>query len=150
MKKSNRINDIGRLIKFIDNRIVKVINKNLIRFNLTATQEKALWIIYHGQRQGKDVFQKDIEKELDLSNPTVTGIVKRLEEKEMIKRIPSSEDARYKCLTLTENGMDIIHECMDFGVNYIEKKLTKNMTEEELNTLRTLLNRIIDNMDEEN
>ena len=100
------------------------------------------------QEHSKDVFQKDIERELDLSNPTVTGILKRLEEKEMIKRIPSSEDARYKCLTLTDKGLDVIHECMDFGVNYIEKKLTKDMTEEELNTLRTLLNKVIDNMDE--
>ena len=33
-------------------------------------------------------------------------------------------------------------------LNYIEKKLTKDMTEEELNTLRTLLNKVIDNMDE--
>ena len=148
MKKCKRRNDIGLLIKLIDNKIIKDINKNLIRFNLTATQEKVLWIIFRWQDNGKDIFQKDIEKELDLSNPTVTGIVKRLEEKEMITRIPSSQDARYKSLTLTDKGLGIIHECMDFGVNYIEKKLTKNMTEDELNTLRTLLNKVINNMDE--
>lgn len=140
--------DIGLLIKLIDNRIVKDINKNLTRFNLTATQEKVLWIIFRWQDHGKDIFQKDIEKELDLSNPTVTGIVKRLEEKEMITRVPSSQDARYKCLTLTDKGLKVIHKCMDFGVNYIENKLTKNMTEDELNTLRTLLNRVLNNMDE--
>ena len=148
MKKCKRRNDIGLLIKLVDNRIKKAINKNLIRFNLTATQEKVMWSIFRMQEHSKDVFKKDIERELDLSNPTVTGILKRLEEKEMIKRIPSSEDARYKCLTLTDKGLDVIHECMDFGVNYIEKKLTKDMTEEELNTLRTLLNKVIDNMDE--
>ena len=148
MKKCKRRNDIGLLIKLVDNRIKKAINKNLIRFNLTATQEKVMGSIFRMQEHSKDVFQKDIERELDLSNPTVTGILKRLEEKEMIKRIPSSEDARYKCLTLTDKGLDVIHECMDFGVNYIEKKLTKDMTEEELNTLRTLLNKVIDNMDE--
>lgn len=148
MNKCNKINDIGLLIKLVDNRIKKVINKNLVRFNLTATQEKVMWIIFRAQEHEKDVFQKDIENELDLSNPTVTGIVKRLEEKDMIKRVPSSIDARYKCLTLTDRGLEVIHECMDFGVNYIEKKLTKNMTEDELRTLRCLLNRVIDNMDE--
>lgn len=148
MRKCKRRNDIGLLIKLIDNKIVKDVNKNLTRFNLTATQEKVLWIIFRWQDHGKDIFQKDIEKELDLSNPTVTGIVKRLEEKEMITRIPSSQDARYKSLTLTDKGLDIIHECMDFGVNYIEKKLTKNMTEDELNTLKILLNKVLDNMDE--
>lgn len=148
MKKCGRRQDVGILIKLIDNRIVKAINKNLTRFNLTATQEKVMWAIFRGQDQGKDVFQKDIEKELYLSNPTVTGIVKRLEEKEMIIRVPSSIDARYKCLTLTDKGLDVIHECMDFGINYIEKKLTNNMNEDELNTLKVLLNKVLDNMEE--
>lgn len=147
MKNQGSHNDIGCLIKIIDKKIIKEINKNLVKFNLTATQEKVLWIIYYGQKKG-DVFQKDIERELDLSNPTVTGIVKRLEEKKMIKRISSSEDARYRCLTLTEDGLKIIYECMDFGVNHIEKKLTKNMGEDDIRTLKLLLNRVIDNMNE--
>ena len=148
MQKCNRKNDIGVLIRRIDNRIVKDVNKNLTRFNLTATQEKVLWVIFRLQEHKKNIFQKDIEKELGLSNPTVTGIVKRLEEKELIKRISSSEDARCKCLTLSDKGLGLINECMDFGVNYIEKKLTKNMTKDELHTLKTLLNRVLDNMDE--
>lgn len=147
MCKCRRKDEIGILIKFIDNKIKKDINKNLNRFNLTEIQEKVLWIIFRFNDHGKNVFQKDIEKELGLSNPTVTGIVKRLEDKKMIKRVPSFQDARYKCLTLTDKGMDIIHECMDFGINYIEKKLTKNLEAEELNTLRILLNKVLDNME---
>lgn len=147
MCKCKRKDEIGLLIKFINNKIKKDINKNLIGFNLTATQEKVLWIIFRFNENGKDVFQKDIEKELELSNPTITGIVKRLEEKEMIKRVSSCQDARYKCLTLTDKGMDIIHESMDFGINYIEKKLTKNLEEEEVNTLKVLLNKVLDNME---
>ena len=60
----------------------------------------------------RDVFQKDVEKRLKLTNPTVTGIVKRLEEKEMIVRCPSNDDARCKCLHVTEEGKDVI--CKSF------------------------------------
>ena len=89
MKNQGSHNDIGCLIKIIDKKIIKEINKNLVKFNLTATQEKVLWIIYYGQKKG-DVFQKDIERELDLSNPTVTGIVKRLEEKDFLNSVNES------------------------------------------------------------
>ena len=142
-------NCVGKEIHSVGNLIKRQVdNLSSIRYadQLTGTNGWIIDYLYHHQDQ--DIFQKDIEKELDLSNPTVTGIVKRLEEKEMITRVPSSQDARYKCLTLTDKGLKVIHKCMDFGVNYIENKLTKNMTEDELNTLRTLLNRVLNNMDE--
>jgi MarR family multiple gene transcriptional regulator MgrA len=148
MEKEDIGMDIGILIKIIEKNMEKYINKNLKNFNITATQENVLWIIFHKNKKGNDVFQKDIEKELDLSNPTVTGIVKRLEEKQLIKRLPSLEDGRYKCLTLTDTGKEVIHKSMDFGVNYIEKKITKDMSENEIKTLKELLIKVINNMEE--
>mgnify|MGYP000960971883 CR=1 FL=1 len=74
---------VGLLVKFINGRVVNKINKNLSKFNLTRVQHEILCFIDKNEHEG-DVFQKDIEKCLKLTNPTVTGIVKRLEEKEMI------------------------------------------------------------------
>ena len=138
--------DIGLLIKCIQNRIEKEINKKLVKFNVTCAQENVLWAIYHGSKKG-DVFQKDIERKLELSNPTVTGIVKRLEEKNMIERVCSKEDGRCKSLTLTKSGLDVIHNCIDYGVNHIEKKLLTNMNTSEIEELRRLLKMIINNME---
>ena len=136
MKNFDPKEHVGLLVKFINGRVVNKINKNLSKFNLTRVQHES------------DVFQKDIEKCLKLTNPTVTGIVKRLEEKEMIVRCPSNNDARYKCLHVTEKGKDVICKSFKFGANNIEKQLVKDMTDEEIKILKDLLSRALKNMEE--
>lgn len=138
---------VGLLVKFINGRVVTKINKNLAEFNLTGVQHEILCFIDRNGHE-RDVFQKDIEKCLKLTNPTVTGIVKRLEEKEMIIRYPSSTDARYKCLHVTEKGREVICKSFQFGANNIEKKLVSGMTAEEVKMLKDLLYRALKNMEE--
>ena len=138
---------VGLLLKFINGRVNTKINKNLAEFNLTGVQHEILCFIDRNEHE-RDVFQKDIEKCLKLTNPTVTGIVKRLEEKEMIVRCPSSKDARYKCLHVTEKGRDVICKSFKFGANHIEKNLVKGMTEEEIKIFKDLLYRSLKNMEE--
>ena len=133
--------------KFINGRVITKINKNLAEFNLTGVQHEILCFIDRNEHE-RDVFQKDIEKCLKLTNPTVTGIIKRLEEKEMIIRYPSSTDARYKCLHVTEKGREVICKSFQFGANNIEKKLVSGMTDEEVKMLKDLLYRALKNMEE--
>ena len=133
--------------EFWNETVTNKINKNLAEFNLTGVQHEILCFIDRNEHE-RDIFQKDIEKCLKLTNPTVTGIVKRLEEKEMIVRCPSSTDARYKCLHVTEKGKDIICKSFKFGANNIEKQLVKNMTDEEVKMLKDLLYRALKNMEE--
>ena len=83
-----------------------------------------------------------------MTNPTVTGIVKRLEEKEMIARCPSSTDARYKCLHVTEKGRDVICKSFKFGADNIEKQLVKDLSDDEVKMLKDLLYRVLKNMEE--
>lgn len=138
---------VGLLVKFINGRVNTKINKNLAEFNLTGVQHEILCFINRNEHE-RDVFQKDIEKCLKLTNPTVTGIVKRLEEKEMIVRCPSSNDARYKCLHVTEKGKEVICKSLKFGANNIEKQLIKDMSDEEVKMLKDLLYRALRNMEE--
>ena len=138
---------VGLLIKFLNGKITNKVNKNLVEFNLTCVQHEILCFINKNEKE-RDVFQKDIEKCLKLTNPTVTGIIKRLEEKQMIVRCPSSIDARYKCLHVTEKGKDIICKSFKFGSNTIEKQLVNDMTDEEVKVLKDLLYRALKNMEE--
>lgn len=138
---------VGLLLKFINGRIVNKINKNLLQFNLTGVQHETLCYIDRCEHDA-DVFQKDIEKHLKLTNPTVTGIVKRLEEKGMIVRCSSSTDARYKCLHVTDYGKEIIQKSFNFGANHIEARITEGMSAEEVATLKDLLYRAWKNLEE--
>lgn len=138
---------VGLLVKFINGKVNNRVNKNLAEFNLTGVQHEILCFINRNEHE-RDVFQKDIEKCLKLTNPTVTGIVKRLEEKEMIVRCPSSDDARYKCLHVTEKGKEVICKSFKFGAENIEKQLVKGMSDEEVKMLKDLLYRALRNMEE--
>ena len=147
MRNFNPKEHVGLLIKFINGRVVTKINKNLADFNLTGVQHEILCFIDRNEHE-RDVFQKYIEKCLKLTNPTVTGIVKRLEEKEMIARYPSSTDARYKCLHVTEKGRDVICKSFKFGADNIEKQLVKDLSDDEVKMLKDLLYRVLKNMEE--
>ena len=136
---------IGRGISKLSNQIHRNIAISCSSTNMSGTQGRVLHFILSNNG---DVFQKDIEKCLKLTNPTVTGIVKRLEEKEMIVRCPSNNDGRYKCLHVTEKGKDVICKSFKFGANNIEKQLVKDMTDEEIKILKDLLSRALKNMEE--
>ena len=48
------------------------------------------------------VIQKDIEEHFHISNPTVTGILNRLEQKGFIERKQSLKDKRVRTIVLTK------------------------------------------------
>ena len=138
---------VGLLVKFINGRVVTKINKNLAEFNLTGVQHEILCFIDRNEHE-RDVFQKDIEKCLKLTNPTVTGIIKRLEEKNMIVRCANVGDARCKCLHVTEEAHNVLHKCFHQGILSVEARLIQNMTEEEQVILKKLLYRALKNLEE--
>lgn len=137
---------IGLLIKYIANSIKNEINNNLAKFDVTAVQESVLLFLW--ENPNRDIFQKDIEEHLKLKNPTVTGIVKRLEEKGMISRTHKKDDARCKCHFLTDKGKHVVEDTIGYGVNYIEKKLTKDLSFEEKENLIYLLKKVLKSMEE--
>lgn len=139
---------IGMLIKCLDNKIVQQLNKEFEGFDLTLVQHEVLAYLYY--HKGKhDIYQKEIEEYLKSTNPTVTGIVKRLEAKDLIQREACSLDARCKKLMLTEKGENLLQETIAMGPKKVEKKLIKNLKEEEAEQLANLLEKVLQGLDEE-
>lgn len=138
---------VGLLVKFLNNAISKEVNSKLTKFNLTGAQHEVLVYILKNEKK-RDVFQKDIEQHLKLKNPTVTGIIKRLEEKKMIVRCASHEDARYKKLNLTEEGHEVLHKCFHEGIMSVETKLIQGMTNEEVRQFKDYLNIALKNLED--
>ena len=54
-------------------------NKNLQQYNLTQSQMDVL--VYLKHHENSTVTQRDLEAGLGLKNPTITGILNRLENK---------------------------------------------------------------------
>ena len=85
--------------------------------------------------------QRDIEKGLNLRNPTVTGLLKRLDEKGYILSVPSNTDKRCKNIYLTEKAYDIQRRKLD-------KMLTIGMNKKEIEALEKMLNKVLYNIAE--
>lgn len=142
----DKLNHNGRLIKYISHAITNERNKNLMKFDITAVQEDVLIFLWKNIDK-ESIYQKDIELHSKLKTPTVTGILKRLEEKDMILRYQDKRDARCTCHKITEKGLSVLEKSFINGIIELEKKLVEGMSEEEKNNLNYLLKKVLDNME---
>ena len=75
---------ISKRIRIINNKFRELWDKNLLKYNLTGMQMEIL--CYLKCNPDKEIHQREIEYWFQLKNPTVTGILNRLEEKGYITR----------------------------------------------------------------
>lgn len=140
--------DIASMLKILHTAMRTKANKNLNEKNVTCTQMDMLVFIASEEANGKEVNQVDIQKRFSLTNPTVTGILNRLQEKKIIKRVPSKKDARFNSIILTKAGKEFIYECKERIVRY-EEKIFADLTNAEKEELIRLLNKVLKNVKEE-
>lgn len=136
---------IGFLVKQINNIYEKDFNKMLKSIGITSSQCEVLDFLFHTSEE--DVTQRDIEKHLSLKNPTVTGLLKRLEEKGFIFVVPSNKDKRCKNVYLTEKAYDIQRK-MEASRKKSDKMLTLGMTAKEVQALERALEKVLYNISE--
>ena len=114
----------------------------LAQMELTAAQSHVLGYITH---RGEPPCARDIEEAFQLSHPTVSGILSRLEQKDFIELRPDEQDRRCKRIYIRPKGLKL-HEIMHQTVHSIEERIVQDFTEEEKALFASLLQRAIDNM----
>lgn len=118
----------------------KLSNQLLMPYDLTGSQFKILMVLYRSP--AGSVRQTDIEAKFAMTNPTVTGLVQKLETKDLVKRMPHPDDKRSKVLVLTDRAMEMKEELLALA-DSLEKQMTANLTAEECDQLATLLTKMI-------
>ena len=136
---------IGFLFKQINTIYEKEFNNRLKKLGITASQCAVLDYLFNSSEE--EITQKDIEKALNLKNPTVTGLLKRLDEKGFVLVVPSNKDKRCKNVFLTEKAYDIQRR-MEMDRKKIDKMLTLGMTKKEVASLEKMLKRVLYNVEE--
>lgn len=136
---------IGFLFKQINNVYEKEFNNRLRTLGITSSQCAVLDYLFTSSKE--EVTQRDIEKALNLKNPTVTGLLKRLDEKGFILAVPSNKDRRCKNIYLTEKAYDI-QKRMEMDRKKIDKMLTLGMNKKEIEALEKMLGRVLYNIEE--
>ena len=138
---------LGAMFKFIHLASENRFNATLQELNLTSSQMHILFYLDHSARDGKRVNQRDIDKNLHLTNPTVTGLLQRLEAKGFIIRKVSETDGRNKEIFQTE-ACHAIHAEMHKRLEAENELMVKDMTKEEVLQLKSMLQRVLKNMQE--
>lgn len=136
---------IGFLIKQINNVYEKDFNRMLKSIGITSSQCEVLDYLFH--TSDEEITQRDIEKHLNLKNPTVTGLLKRLDEKGFILVVPSNTDRRCKNIYLTEKAYDIQRK-MEASRKKSDKQLTMGMNRKEVQAMKKALEKVLYNISE--
>lgn len=134
--------DVGYLIKNISDKLKVKADAELKQYNLTLTQSRVF--AYLGRRGGQ-ATQKEIEVFLEVSHPTVVGIVSRMEQNGYVTSWPS-EDGRNKNVKLTSQAEAIGTE-MEQRILAKEQALLAPLSLEDQERLREMLLAISKNLD---
>ena len=134
--------EIRKLMNFIQ-RNVK--SSNIEDKRLSMTKMHGMIIGFLNTSKHKDVFQKDIEKAFSMRRSTTSKMLKNMEEKGLIERISSEQDARMKKLQLSEKGQSLVEE-VSREYQRIENLLTEGLSEKELEQFFTVIYKMQQNM----
>ena len=127
-------NDVGYLIKSINDKLKVRADTELKKYHLTMSQSRVL--VYLRSRGGQ-ATQKEIETFLDVAHPTVVGLVSRMEQNGYVTCWPC-EDGRNKYVKLTPQA-EAIDKDMQENMHANEEMLLAPLSPEERERLRDLL-----------
>ena len=120
----------------------QTMSATLASMDLTASQGHILAFIAHSPQPP---CPRDMEEAFQLSHPTVSGLLNRLEKKGFIRCAPDLADRRCKRVSLDAKGRECLAK-MDATIAENERRMVENFTEEEKRQFADLLDRAIINM----
>lgn len=128
-----------KMRKFNDN-LSLIVNNELRKYGLTYSQ--LLLLHFLSQRKGEETAIKDIEKLMQLTHPTVLGIVARLCAKGYVKTATSEKDKRVRLVSLTDRNIDLEEQQRKIQAAILAE-IKQNFSKSELETLAESLNCLI-------
>lgn len=115
------------------------VSTELKRFDLTMQQYNVLRIL-RGQK-GNPANLSTIQERMVDRNSNATRLVDKLIKKEFAERCVCPSNRRKVEITITNEGLNIL-KTLDPITEQNNKKILKNLTEEELETLNNLLDKL--------
>ena len=133
------IKPIGFIIKLINDSILVQVNSFLKPYEVTLRQLRILGYLH--DNKDKLVTQKELEEELQVSHPTVVGILQRLEKKGLIKTFLNPNKKTMKIVTLIEYEAKLFKN-INTEKEKFENKLLAGFTDDEKVQLEEFLIRL--------
>ncbi|MCR5273271.1 MAG: MarR family transcriptional regulator [Lachnospiraceae bacterium] len=128
---------INYLLTGAQHKVFQEMKNELKEYDITPIQYGVLKCIWQlGMTNPKEIADFH-----NIENSTMSGILERMEAKDLIKREIDDNDRRYIKITLTETS-----KAMEYGVNKVIDRVNeialKDFTPEETETLKNMLRKI--------
>ena len=120
----------------------QAITRALEEMDLTSAQGHIMGFLSHSK---EPPCPKDVEETFQLSHPTVSGLLSRLEKKDFIEFRPDPHDRRSKRIYILPKGREC-QERMHQAITNIENQLISGFTPEEQRQFESYLERAIANL----
>ena len=117
----------------------------LSRYDITPAQTHTLLYLH---RHNGQASQCEVIGHLKVKPSTANGILDRMEEKGLLERSVSEQDARRRMITLTEKGAKLQKE-LHSAFEETEELMMKGLSQEERELLFSFLDRINRNLEED-
>ena len=129
---------IGCLLKMITDKIKIQADANLAQHDLTLTQSRVLDYL---ARNGGTATLKEIEGFLQVSHPTVAGVIGRMEQKGFVSCRPDPADKRSKLVCQTARATEIAHQ-MQATIAAAEQQMLRSLSPKQIAELEDALRTI--------
>ncbi len=141
--------------KYYINTELRILSRNINNYFINYGNRKKIdkmtgsggWIIsYIAENYNRDVFQRDLEKEFDITRSTASKNVDLLVENGFITRESVDYDARLKKLVLTDKAREVF-KIMRSDRADLETQMLEGFSDDEKKQLRSFLKRLAANLD---
>ena len=130
-------NCINYLLTGAQHSVFQYMKKNLAQFDITPIQYGVLGCIWEFDMHNP----KDIAAHLGVENSTISGILERMENKGLIRRMIDSTDRRFIHIELTEVSKNL-EVPVRTVVAEVDRVVLKQFDEKEIEILKNMLRRI--------
>ena len=116
------------------------LDKKLTKYNVTASQFAVLNQIANNNGL---VTSAEVASNLDSDRPTISGIINRLEEKNLIEKVRNPEDKRSVYLRLNKDALELVKELRIIS-DQLNCEIFSSFNDSELVNLKEYLLKIVD------
>jgi MarR family 2-MHQ and catechol resistance regulon transcriptional repressor len=128
-------------LRYTSNWILKKQNSFMAKYDLTMPQFNILRIL-RGAGEGQFLSVNTIKNRMVEVSPNSTRLMDKLEEKKLIERIKDNLDKRIINVKITQVGLNLLQEIDEIFEDDV--LLLKSLTDEEAETLSSLLDKLRD------
>jgi DNA-binding MarR family transcriptional regulator len=124
------------LISKVYQRLITKLQKSYLENGIEVTPIQGMLLFFLLKNDGSSLTQ--ISQGLMLENPTVTGLIDRLEKSGYVKRTDHPNDRRIYLVYLTEKGIMVANRALPI-VKRLNEQIKEGYSEEEIESFKKVL-----------